>query len=101
MPSPPRIAVVIPAHDCADTLTRAVDSVAACAAHARETMGLDLRTKIVVIDDASTDNTPAVIDALARRIDAVPHLTFKNVSCETNPGAGVARNLGSATPPRR
>ncbi len=91
---PPRIAVIVPAHDCADTLARAVDSIAASAAHARDSMRLDLRVEIVVVDDASRDATPRAMEESARRVAALPYLTFKGLAQETNRGAGPARNLG-------
>jgi glycosyltransferase involved in cell wall biosynthesis len=94
MTLPPRIAVIVPAFNAATTLVRAVDSIAASAAHAREAMGLDLRTEIVVADDASRDATPQVAKDLSRRLAEVPHLSFKLVTQTVNRGAGQTRNLG-------
>jgi len=94
MQTQPRISVVIPAHNCADTLTRAVDSVMASVEHARTAMNLPLRAEIVVVDDASTDDTAAVIAALDARLAANPHVTFKSTAFAANRGAGPTRNEG-------
>ncbi len=95
MTPPLRIAVIVPAHDAADTLARAVDSIVASAAYAREAMGLDLHAEIAVVDDASRDGTSRVMAALAHRLADVPGLGFRAIARETNQGAGPARNLGA------
>lgn len=94
MQPPPRVSVVIPAHDCAATLPRAVASVAASAAHAREIMGIPLRTEIVVVNDASTDATADAIAALDAQLADALHITFKSAAFAANRGAGPARNEG-------
>ncbi|MBN2751814.1 MAG: glycosyltransferase family 2 protein [Rhodospirillaceae bacterium] len=94
MQTPPRIAIVIPAHNCANTLERAVSSIIASADHAHTTMGFDLRTEIVVVDDASTDATPTIISTLDKKLAEIPHITFKTCTHATNRGAGISRNEG-------
>lgn len=94
MQTPPRVSVVIPAHDCADTLPRTVMSVAASAAYARDIMGIPLRAEIVVVNDASTDGTASAIAALDALLAETPHITFKSAAFPTNRGAGPARNEG-------
>ena len=94
MQTPPRISVVIPAHDCAATLPRAVASVAASAAHAREIMGIPLRTEVVVVNDASTDATAAAIAALDAQTGGrapPPHLQVRRVSRQPRRGTGAQR----------
>ncbi|SBV91688.1 putative Glycosyl transferase, family 2 [uncultured Alphaproteobacteria bacterium] len=89
---PSRVAVVIPAHNAAATLLRAVDSVAASAEHAART-GLDLRTEIVVVDDGSTDATAEKLAACAARFSVPGPIHFKAIH-QINRGAGPARNEG-------
>ncbi|MGH0033227.1 MAG: glycosyltransferase family 2 protein [Myxococcota bacterium] len=77
----PRVSVVIPCFNEESTLERIVDAVRAT--------GLDL--EIVLVDDASSDGTPKVIEGLVDdgRIDrALRH--------ETNRGKGAALRTGFA-----
>ena len=74
------ICVVIPAHNAADTLARAIDSVLAQTRPASE---------IVVVDDAGTDDTAAV--ARSYRAQGV-----MLVSLHKRRGAAGARNAGIA-----
>ncbi|RQG99360.1 glycosyltransferase family 2 protein [Natrarchaeobius oligotrophus] len=74
----PRVSVVIPTHDRAETLPRAIDS-------ALEQTIDDL--EVVVVDDGSTDDTPSVLSAYEDpRVRPIVHAT--------NRGANVARNTG-------
>ena len=77
-PSRPLISVVIPAYNSAGTLGRALASV-----YAQDYQPLD----IVVVDDASRDDTAAVVLAHdARGVRLIRH--------ERNQGASAARNTG-------
>lgn len=71
------ISVIIPTFDRAATVKRAIDSVLAQSHPAHE---------IIVVDDASTDDTPAVLKKFGSAI--------KVISNERNRGVSVARNAG-------
>lgn len=76
------VSVIIPCHDAAATLTRAVESVARQTASPAE---------VILVDDASRDSTPVVIAELSRQ-----PWPFR-VQClrlPENRGAGEARNAG-------
>ena len=74
----PRVSVVIPTYNRAETLPRAIDSVL-------EQTVEDL--EVLVVDDGSTDHTPSVLaDYTDPRLRTVVH--------STNRGANVARNTG-------
>jgi hypothetical protein len=73
----PSIGVVIPAYNREATLGRAIESVLAQSEPA---------SQIVVVDDGSTDATPAVAAAFGDRID---------VRTYDNAGAATARNRGA------
>jgi succinoglycan biosynthesis protein ExoO len=76
--TPPRVSVVVPAHNAAPTITAAIGSAleqASCA------------VEVIVVDDASGDATAAVVAALAAR-DARVRL----VRNEANIGPAGARN---------
>lgn len=75
----PRFSVIIPAYRSAATLARALDSVLAQTAPAFE---------IIVVDDASPDDTAGVV---ARYGDRVRYLRR-----ERNAGVSAARNYGAA-----
>ena len=77
----PRVLVIIPCYRAADTLRRAVASVLAGAPGALE---------VLLVDDGSPDETPAVCDALAGGDPRVRALH------RANGGAGAARNTGLA-----
>ncbi len=75
------ISVVIPAKNRADVLARAILSVVA------QTVPVE---EVVVVDDGSTDDTPAVVEALAREHGAV-----KLIRQAESRGAPAARNRGA------
>lgn len=75
-----RVSVIIPAYNCAAFLARAVDSVL------RQTMQ---DFEIVIVDDGSTDETPAVV-GLYRAERRVRYLV------QGNRGLPAARNAGMA-----
>jgi len=79
--STPRVSFIIPTHNRAGLLPAAVRSAA--------TGGGDL--EIIVIDDASTDDTPRVCAALVAEIPRV-----RIVRLEQNVGLAAARNAGIA-----
>lgn len=75
------ISVVIPVHNRSDLLLAAIASV--------KSQAVDV--EIILVDDASTDNTPDVIRRIAAADpDIVYHLL------EKNRGGGYARNIGIA-----
>jgi glycosyltransferase involved in cell wall biosynthesis len=74
------VSVVIPAYNAADTIGRALDSVAAQTAPPAE---------VIVVDDGSTDGTAAVV---AARTD----LPIRLLASPGRGGAAAARNLGIA-----
>jgi hypothetical protein len=76
--SQPDVSVIIPMHNASATVTRVVESFLAIEACAVE---------VIVVDDASTDDSVAQVNALGR-----PEVTVERF--ETNHGAGVARNRG-------
>jgi glycosyltransferase involved in cell wall biosynthesis len=76
---PGKISVVIPTYNRAHCIIRALDSVLAQSVSPHE---------IIIIDDASSDNTPAVLAPYNGHIRYIRH--------ETNAGASVARNHGIA-----
>ncbi|MBY5161215.1 glycosyltransferase family 2 protein [Salsipaludibacter albus] len=78
--SAPDLSVVIPVHDAGSTIEHLAQTLLA-------TDGL--RVQVVLVDDASTDDTAEVLRDLASREDAVVALFH-----DTNAGAGVARNTG-------
>jgi glycosyltransferase involved in cell wall biosynthesis len=76
----PLISVVIPAYNSSKTITRAVESAQ---------NQKDVKVEIIVVDDASTDNTAEVVRSLQKndsRIRLIRH--------ETNKQVGQARNTG-------
>lgn len=76
MSSQPRISVVIPAYNQAEYLSEALESVLS---QTREP------AEIIVVDDGSTDDTPAVLERYKR------HVAFYR---QPNAGISAARNAG-------
>jgi glycosyltransferase involved in cell wall biosynthesis len=78
MTQSPSFAVIIPARNAAATIGRCLDSINA----------LELEpAEIVVVDDASTDETAAIAASKGARV----------IRQERNVGPGLARNAGAAT----
>ena len=75
----PIVSVIIPTHNRANLLKTALDSV-----YAQEGIGESFEIEVIVVDDASSDNTP----------DVVLGYPAKFIRHETNQGASAARNSG-------
>jgi teichuronic acid biosynthesis glycosyltransferase TuaG len=76
------VSVVIPTYNAADTLPRAIQSIAC------QTL---LPAEIIIVDDASTDETLEVVEHLSA---IYPRLSIKLIRLLKNSGAGTARNAG-------
>jgi glycosyltransferase involved in cell wall biosynthesis len=78
MTNRPDLSVIIPMHNASATVTGVVESF----------LGIDaLAVEVVVVDDASTDDSVERVSALGRAEVIVERF-------ETNRGAGIARNRG-------
>ena len=73
------IDIIIPAHNREKTIGRTLSSLVA---------QTDNRFKVIVVDDASTDNTKAVVDSYKNLLD----ITY--IRNETNLGQGMTRQAG-------
>ncbi|MBM3693001.1 MAG: glycosyltransferase [Actinobacteria bacterium] len=80
----PRVDVVIPVHDGAHLVGRALDSIVT------QTAG---RLRVIVVDDASTDDSVAVVEDWRARVEAAGHALVVHVHPE-NRGVAAARNRG-------
>ena len=82
----PLVSVIVPTHNRADLLERALRSVE------MQDYG---RLEVVVVDDASTDETPAVVERFTASLGArgVP---VRSLRLEVNSGPAAARNRGVA-----
>jgi glycosyltransferase involved in cell wall biosynthesis len=80
----PLVSVVVPVYNEAATVGQVVD----------ELLELPLRLEILLVDDGSTDDSPAVVAALAERHDAVTVLTQP---ANRGKGAAVRRGIGAST----
>ena len=78
------VSVVVPCFRCAQTIERAVASVAA---------QTTLPSELILVDDASPDDTRIVLQDLLRRY---PSGWIRLVLLDQNEGAGSARNAGWA-----
>lgn len=76
------ISVIIPCFRCSKTIARAVDSIA------RQTL---LPAEVILVDDASGDNTPEILLQLQRDYGKD---WLKVIALEVNGGPAVARNAG-------
>lgn len=79
-PENPSVSVIIPCYNCARTLPGSIESVLA-----QE----DIQAQIVLIDDGSTDNTPALMQEFHSRY---PDRIL--LASQTGKGPAAARNLG-------
>ena len=78
------ISVVIPAFNAAETITETIHSVLA------QRLAGEIEVDIIVVDDASTDDTPAVVVALSERYPG----TIRLIRQAANAGPAAARNVG-------
>lgn len=76
----PDISFVIPVHNGAGSICSTIATIASCEAFSKE---------IIVVDDASTDETPLRLGKASARYPFV-----KVITLEKNQGAGEARNVG-------
>ena len=76
MTNRPDLSVIIPMHNASATVTAVVESF----------LRIDEAVEVVVVDDASTDDSVERVTALGQ-----PEVIVERF--ETNRGAGVARNL--------
>lgn len=81
MPVP--VSVVIPCFRCAGTVQRAVESVLAQTQQPGE---------VILVDDASTDDTPQVLEGLVASLMGATEISV--ITLPTNAGAASARNAG-------
>ena len=79
--SEPSISVVIPAYNAESTIERSLQSVANQSLKA---------TEVIVIDDASTDDTIAIV----REFSTTSEMIIRILHSEQNAGPGSARNRG-------
>lgn len=78
----PKVSVVIPCYNAAQTIVRALDSVRAQTSPPFE---------VILVDDASTDNTIEVIEQWRERFGSP---TLRVLKSPLNRGAAAARNAG-------
>ncbi len=76
------LSVVIPLYNEERTLARCVDSI-------RAIQDEDLRLEIIIVDDGSSDNSPAIARDLARQFPEIRYLRH-----ERNRGKGAALHTG-------
>jgi succinoglycan biosynthesis protein ExoO len=81
-PSAVPVSVIIPVYNCEATVERAIASALRQGPEAHE---------IIVVDDASTDRSPAIVETLAKRDRRVVPIRLPG-----NGGVGLARNVGLA-----
>lgn len=76
-----KLSIIMPCYNCAATLKEAVDSI--------YTQNLAVPFEVVMVDDASTDNTWRHMQELAKK-----HSEIRLLQHEKNLGGGAARNTG-------
>jgi glycosyltransferase involved in cell wall biosynthesis len=81
----PTITAVIPTYNNADTIVEALASIVA------QTVPV---SEIVIVDDASTDNTVEVVDSFFKSSQLSKLTTFQIIRLPQNGGPAVARNAG-------
>lgn len=81
----PLLSVIIPCYNCAKTLREAVDS---CYAQGFEEDSFE----IVMVNDASTDDTKPLTESLAKE-----HKNIRVLDHDKNQGGGAARNTAART----
>lgn len=75
------LSIIVPCFNCADTLGEAIESVYA--------LNLTIPLEVIIVNDASTDDTVSVIDVLHTR-----HEDIRVIAHTENRGGGAARNTG-------
>lgn len=84
----PRISLVIPAWNEAERLPRLLDSVDAARLRWQRNGGAPDAIEIIVADNASTDNTPAIAVTRGARL---AHIEKRAIAASRNGGAAIAR----------
>ena len=84
-PENPKVSVIVPTHNRADLLPRAVDSVLA------QTYG---NYELVIVDDCSSDDTPGRDSRLLRPAHTVVHDTTETEGKSAAVNTGIAHALG-------
>ncbi|MCM1139270.1 MAG: glycosyltransferase [Muribaculum sp.] len=81
--SEPVISTIIPVFNTGKYLRRCVDSI----------LAQDVKTEIILVDDGSTDDSPAICDEYESRYDniIVVHQPNSGVSCARNAGLRLAK----------
>lgn len=77
-----KLSVITPVYNRADCIGRCIESVSCNIARHP-----DVEVEHIIVDDGSSDNTPAIVEDCARRL---PHLRF--VRSDSNRGPNAARN---------
>ena len=84
---PPDISVILPVHNGGDTLMRAITSVAS------QQLPPTVTAELIIVDDASTDLTPAII-ARASRLFAHTSCSLRTITHPTRLGSSAAQRTG-------
>jgi glycosyltransferase involved in cell wall biosynthesis len=85
-PDSPHVSAIVPTHNRAQLLEIALQSIADQEYGAIE---------VIVVDDASTDDTAAIVERVSRMLDE-RSVGLKYEHLDTNAGPAAARNLGVA-----
>ncbi|ABB56082.1 glycosyltransferase [Synechococcus elongatus] len=90
-PSAQSLAVIVPTYNCASKIEQTLKSIEASIQFFQDNLPFSslYNIEVIIVDDASTDNTVAVIQAY---INNKTH--FQLVCHRFNRGAGIARNTG-------